>query len=200
LQNKLAQLNAEYQIWENIKDGDRESLKELYELYYITLVNYGRKITDDQALIEDAIQETYISIWKYRLTMSVPASVKHYVLRAFRNRLTQIFKERPNITYTEESLNFSFEVGFDHKIIEGEDARKLSAQINKAVSKLTNRQREIIYYRFYENLSFEEIAEIMSMQIRATYKLNARAITSLREILGTTLLNFIFPPINMLIC
>jgi RNA polymerase sigma factor (sigma-70 family) len=124
--------------------------------------------------------------------MSVPASVKHYVLRAFRNRLAQIFKERPNITYTEESLSFSFEIGFDHKMIEGEDAQKLSAQINKAVSKLTNRQREIIYYRFYENLSFEEIGEIMNMQIRATYKLNARAIASLRDILGTTLFNLFF--------
>lgn len=199
MQNKLSELNSEYRIWGNIKSGDRESLKELYELYYSTLVNYGRKITDDQQLIEDAIQETYISIWKYRLTMSVPASVKHYVLRAFRNRLTQIFKERPNITYTEESLHFSFEIGFDHKMIEGEDAQKLSAQINNAVSKLTNRQREIIYYRFYENLSFEEIGEIMSMQIRATYKLNARAIASLRELLGTILLHFIFPSINILI-
>jgi RNA polymerase sigma factor (sigma-70 family) len=192
LQNKLTELNSEHQIWENIKGGDRDSLKQLYELYYITLVNYGRKITGDQALIEDAIQETYISIWKYRVTMSVPASVKHYVLRAFRNRLAQIFKERPNITYTEESLSFSFEIGFDHKMIEGEDAQKLSAQINKAVSKLTNRQREIIYYRFYENLSFEEIGEIMNMQIRATYKLNARAIASLRDILGTTLFNLFF--------
>ncbi|HWJ27253.1 MAG TPA: sigma factor-like helix-turn-helix DNA-binding protein, partial [Flavisolibacter sp.] len=82
-----------------------------------------------------------------------------------------------------ESLNFSFEISFDKKIIEGEDAEKLSAEINKALMQLTNRQREIVYYRFYENLSFEQIGVIMEMQTRATYKLMARALEALKEIM-----------------
>ena len=179
-------------LWENIKDGNKSSLKELYDLYRTDLVHYGSKINKDEQLIEDAIQETFISIWKYRSSVSIPASVKGYIIKAFRNHLINIIKSRSNTSYTDESLNFSFEIGFDDKIIENEDAGILSAKINSAIAKLSDRQREIIYHRFYKNLSFQEISELMDMQTRATYKLMARAISSLKDILGKNIFNFIF--------
>ena len=185
-------MNAASQIWEDIKTGNKSALKELYDLYRTDLVRYGNKINPDEQLIEDAIQETYISIWKYRNTVSTPASVKSYIIKAFRNHLINFIKSRSDTTYTEESINFSFEIGFDDKIIENEEADILSAKINTAISKLSNRQREIIYYRFYENLSFQEIGELMDMQTRATYKLMARAIAALKDILGKNVFSLFF--------
>lgn len=181
-------MNAANQIWEKIKAGNKCALKDLYDLYQADLVRYGNKINPDEQLVEDAIQDTFISIWKYRSSVSAPASVKSYIIKAFRNHLINIIKSRSATIYTEESLNFSFEIGFDDKIIENEDANILSDKINSAISKLSNRQREIIYYRFYENLTFQEIGELMDMQTRATYKLMARAITSLKDILGKNVL------------
>ncbi|MEO6681255.1 MAG: sigma-70 family RNA polymerase sigma factor [Ginsengibacter sp.] len=185
-------MNAASQIWDNLKSGNKSALKELYDLYRTDLVRYGNKINPDEQLIEDAIQETFISIWKYRNSVSMPLSVKNYMIKAFRNHLINIIQSRSNTTYTEESIHFSFEIGFDDKIIENEDAGILSAKINSAITKLSNRQREIIYYRFYENLSFEEIGELMEMQTRATYKLMARAISSLKDILGKNVFNLLF--------
>ena len=141
------------QIWEGVKAGDVTALQELYQLYHQDLFSYGKKMTKDEQLVEDALQETFIAIWKYRLTAQAPAAVKQYVLKVFRNQLLRLFRERSTTIYTGESLNFSFEVSFDQKIIEGEDTRKLSADINKALQQLTSRQREIIYYRFNENLT-----------------------------------------------
>jgi RNA polymerase sigma factor (sigma-70 family) len=177
-------LTTAHQIWEGIKGGDVNALKELYQLYHQDLFQYGKKMTKDEQLIEDALQETFISIWKYRHTAALPAVVKQYVIKAFRNQLLLLFKERSAVIYTDESLDFSLEISFDQKIIEGEEAGKLSAAINSALQQLTNRQREIIYYRFYENLSFDEIANLMNMQTRATYKLASRALAALREVIG----------------
>lgn len=158
-----------------------DALKQLYEMYHQELFHYGKRMTKDEQLVEDAIQETFISVWKYRHTANVPAAVKQYMLKAFRNQMVSMFRERSVMVYTEESLDFSFDISFDQKIIEGEDADKLSAEINQAIQQLTGRQREIIYYRFYENLSFDQIAELMDMQTRATYKLTARALSTLRQ-------------------
>lgn len=185
-------MNATSQIWENLKDGNKSALRELYDLYRNDLVRYGNKINPDNQLIEDAIQETFISIWKYRDTVSTPASVKSYMIKAFRNHLINIINSRSKTTYTEESINFSFEIGFDDKIVENEEADILSAKINSAISKLSNRQREMIYYRFFENLSFQEIGELMDMQTRATYKLMARAIAALKDILGKNVFSLFF--------
>jgi len=176
-------LATTHQIWEGIRNSDISALEELYQLYHQVLFNYGKKMSGDQQLIEDAIQETFISIWKYRQNISEPVAVKQYVLKAFRNQLLQIFKERSITTYTDESLPFSFEIAFDQKIVEGEDAEKLAAHINQALKQLTSRQQEIIYYRFYENLSFEKIAALMNMRVKGTYKLSARALAALKEII-----------------
>ena len=177
-------MTAAHQIWEGLKADDVQALQSLYQLYHQDLFQYGKRMTKDEQFIEDALQETFLSIWKYRRTASLPMAVKPYLLKVFRNELLRLFKERSAIVYTDETLEFSFEIAFDQKIIEGEDGRLLSAQVNKALQKLTHRQREIIYYRFYENLSFEDIAGLMGMQTRATYKLAARALAALREILG----------------
>jgi RNA polymerase sigma factor (sigma-70 family) len=177
------QLATAHQIWEGLQAGDVQALKALYQFYHQDLFQYGKRMTKDEQLIEDALQETFLSIWKYRRTASLPAAVKPYVLKVFRNELLRLFRERSAILYTDESLDFSFEIAFDQKIIEGEDAGKLSADINKALQQLTSRQRELIYYRFYENLSFEEIGGLMNMQTRATYKLAARALAALRELM-----------------
>lgn len=184
-------MTKEHQIWRGIKDSDVNSLKELYQLYHNDLFNYGKRMTKDDSHIEDAIQETFISIWKYRQTSSVPPVVKQYVLKTFRNQLLQVFKQRSLTIYSEESLDFSFEISFDQKMIAGEESEKLAAYINTALQKLTRRQREVIYYRFYENLSFEQISEIMNMQTRATYKLVARALAALKNIADPRLFNLL---------
>ena len=175
------ELSNEHVIWERIKNGEQDALQELYKQYHQVLFNYGRKLTKDIPLIEDAIQDTFISLWKYRRTTSVPVSVRLYMLRTMRNQLLQFFKMRQPEAWSDEEVNFSFEIGFDQKLIEAADQKAITERINSAVLKLTPRQREIIYYRFYENLSFEQIAVIMDMQVRATYKLSARAILALKE-------------------
>ena len=153
-------------------------------MYYQDLYQYGKRMTKDEHLVEDALQETFISFWKYRETTSVPAGVRNFVLKAYRNQLMLLFRERSGTAYPGEPLEFSFEVAFDELIVAGEDASQLSFKINNAVQQLTPRQREIIYYRFFENLSFEEIGVLMNMQTRATYKLAARALEALKNFMG----------------
>jgi len=177
-------LTAAQEIWEGLKADDVQALKALYQLYQQDLFQYGKRMTKDEQLIEDALQDTFLSLWKYRRTASMPTALKPYMLKVFRNELLRLFRERSAMLYTDESPEFSFEIAFDQKIVEGEEAGKLSADINKALQQLTSRQRELIYYRFYENLSFEEIAGLMNMQTRATYKLAARALAALREVMA----------------
>jgi RNA polymerase sigma factor (sigma-70 family) len=83
----------------------------------------------------------------------------------------------------EQALDFHFELGIDDKLTQSESFHQIKQQVEQALEKLTSRQREIIYYRFYQDLGFDEIAEIMEMQVRATYKLSARALDTLRSLI-----------------
>lgn len=47
---------------------------------------------------------------------------------------------------------------------------------------LSNRQREIIYLRFYQNLDYEEISEVMNINYQASRNLLSHAIKVLRQL------------------
>lgn len=181
-------MSGEQSLWDGLKRGNVHSLEALYTQYNELLYNYGKKFTTDTHLVQDAIQETFISLWKYRTTITADKAFNYYLLKSFRNQLLRLIKERANTTYTDENLEFSFEVGFDRQLIAGEEYALLSKQVKDALDQLTARQREIIYFRFFEGLSFEEIAGIMNMQVRATYKLTSRALAALKEIMSILLI------------
>jgi RNA polymerase sigma factor (sigma-70 family) len=186
--NKTVVLSGEQSLWDGLKRGNVQSLEALYTQYNELLYNYGKKFTTDIHLVQDGIQETFISLWKYRTSISADKGFNYYLLKSFRNQLLRLIKERANTTYTDENLEFSFEVGFDKQLIAGEEYALLSKQVKDALGQLTARQREIIYFRFFEGLSFEEIAGIMNMQVRATYKLTSRALAALKEIMSILLI------------
>jgi len=55
-----------------------------------------------------------------------------------------------------------------------------------ALNQLTPRQKEVIYLRYFEELDYEEIATIMDITIKATYKLRARGLDILRQIMNSS--------------
>ncbi len=60
-------------------------------------------------------------------------------------------------------------------------------RLQAALDKLTARQREAIFLRFYEGLSYEEVAAVLKITVKATYKIMARSLTALKETLTLSL-------------
>ncbi|MEG1008032.1 MAG: sigma-70 region 4 domain-containing protein, partial [Bacteroides sp.] len=56
---------------------------------------------------------------------------------------------------------------------------------------LSPRQREIIYYRFYEDLQYDEICRLMDLNYQSAYNLFQRSLIKLRESSGLSVLFFI---------
>jgi RNA polymerase sigma-70 factor (ECF subfamily) len=53
-----------------------------------------------------------------------------------------------------------------------------------AINQLSNRQKEIVYLKLYQQLSYEEVSEIMQINYQAARNLFYQAIKSLRELLS----------------
>ena len=76
----------------------------------------------------------------------------------------------------------------DSILIQKETAIALKLQLEKGLHQLTERQREAIFLRFYEGLSYLEISRIMDISVKATYKIMARALSGLKDILSVPLI------------
>ena len=82
----------------------------------------------------------------------------------------------------EEEQQKEIQFAIDSIIIQKETDLAMKVQINKALQQLTDKQREAIFLRFYEELSYVEIAGVMNISVKATYKLMARALNELKEL------------------
>lgn len=171
------------QYWSSLKNGNPDALESLYKLYSNALYNYGSKFTADKDLIKECIQELFVGLWTRRDFISSPADVKNYLFKSFR---LSVFKKaaliNKNDEYVEtEDYPFSVTVSIEDDIISAEKNDALKKRLESTISTLTDRQREAIFLKFYENLSYEEIAEVMGISVKATYKLMARSLSFLRD-------------------
>jgi len=62
--------------WQLFQAGSRDAFARIYASQYEALLNYGRRFSLDVAVIEDAIQDTFLDLWQYRTTLADVKSVR----------------------------------------------------------------------------------------------------------------------------
>jgi RNA polymerase sigma factor (sigma-70 family) len=167
--------------WQSFQQGNDAALATIYSIYFDHLYNYGLKFTHDISLVEDCIQELFIKLMRNRQNLALPASVKNYLFKALRSQIydeLEKLKKRP-LKELQESAGFELELHRVSDSVDDEDERHQKLQA--ALAQLTPRQREVIFLKYQEGFSYPEIAEILSLTQKATYKLVGRAIQTLRS-------------------
>lgn len=167
-------------IWRQIETGNELAYEKMYGYYYKRFYIYGRKISLHVGTIEDAIQEIMILIWHNRSTLSGINHPAAYFYTSFRNLLINKLKSMGEIV-SDEFIKEENMASSDHSMIRKEESNEISTRLEKASGFLTHRQNEAIFLRFYEELSYEEVAEVMGITVKATYKIMARALSELRS-------------------
>lgn len=169
--------------WKAMKVGDGKALEKLYQQFANPLYNYGSKFTTDNEQVRECIQSLFVTLWISRANLGVPANIKNYLFKAIR---LAIFKNA-KVANAQDSFdqngqyNFLATLSIEDKIIIEEDRFELQQRLQSGLDQLSPRQREAIFLRFYEGMDYVEIAEVMDISTKGTYKLMARAINVLRD-------------------
>jgi RNA polymerase sigma factor (sigma-70 family) len=178
-------LSNENIIWDKILTGDRDALGRLMHSYFRPLANYGLRFTTDKEVIKDSIQELFIVVWERRSHLAVAVNVKSYLFSSFRRLLLRTLKKmHKSATLTLDSSyleNFALILGVDDKIIQTEHAIKLSKHFNFLISSLPERQKEVVYLKFFESLSREEISHILEIAPQTVSNILQIALGKLRQ-------------------
>lgn len=180
-------MQDERDIWDAFRSGDESSLQVIFDKYYFPLFNYGHRFSADNHLIEDALQELFVKLWKNRDSIKETGSVKNYLYKSFRRVLLRLLDARQR-KYTfsvfDEWPELEQELAYDHTIISHERLENIRRNLKAALEKMTPRQREIIHLRYYEEMEYDEIAALMQLSVSSTYKLLYKAIDTLRQYLS----------------
>lgn len=168
-------------LWDNLRLGNKEAFEVIYRKHVNHLFNYGMHVFMDRALVEDAIQDVFIYIWKRRAFLGDTNSIRFYLCKSLKREIVHKLKasERTSskLSTSENECCDSVET----ELISRQMSEQNEATLSRAIESLPERQREIIVHRFYENLSAEEISSKMSLSIDSTYTLLSRAVKELRK-------------------
>ena len=168
--------------WRQFVSGDNESYSWIYTTYVQILYRYGLRFTSDPEIIKDCIQEVFTSLYKNRNSLIPPDNIKVYLFVSVKHCLIRtLYKESFYDRELPENIQFSLESTVEEDFINNEQYANQQKMINEILALLTPRQKEIIYYRFIQELSMDEICILMNLNYQSAQNLIQRSLKKVRQ-------------------
>jgi RNA polymerase sigma factor (sigma-70 family) len=155
----------QHAIWIEFLGGSNKALAELYKIYSKKLYVYGRQFTHCDEQIYDTIQDVFIYLTESRDKLSIAKSVKQYLFAVFRRMLLQALEKERKLVSGKEVDYDGFHIVMNNEFFAvgktlDQQQKKL---IENACNRLPVRQREMLILRFFEGMSYSEIADTMGL-------------------------------------
>ncbi|MFQ5651944.1 MAG: RNA polymerase sigma factor [bacterium] len=178
----------ERQLWQNLRKGKVEALEGLFRLFYALLYDYGLKLSGQEELVKDCVQETFVTIWEKRKRLAQPASVKAYLLVSLRRQVLKAIERQTKSrnAYQEYGQEQPVEVlSAEDLLILAEMSDSEKRRLRDAFATIPARMREALYLKTYDGLSYREIAEVMDISSQVARNYVSEAFKRLKELLAS---------------
>ncbi|WP_278702890.1 RNA polymerase sigma-70 factor [Phocaeicola sartorii] len=178
-----APLIDEHELVIRLIDGDEDAFCELYAAYKNRLLYFAMKFVKSRDFAEDIFQDAFTIIWQSRRFINPDASFSSYLYTIVRNRiLNQIRDADKENTLKERILSQAIDYTDDTK--ENILANDLREIINKALEKLTPRQREIFEMSREAQMSHKEIADALDISVHTVQEHISVSLRTIRTFLS----------------
>ena len=174
---------VDLQLWQEFQAGSESAFANIYEQHAALLYSYGLKLVYDTELVKDTIQDLFIELWEAKDRLAKVQSIKAYLYKSLRRKLiAKASKERKTFDKSIDIDNLDNRIASaEISLIKKQRFDEQRESLNKALSILTDKQREVIHLKFYGRLNYNEIAEIMFLNKKGVYNLMARTIKLLKK-------------------
>lgn len=166
--------------------GDRDAFAALVERHQAGVFRYLRAAADSQEDAEDALQETFVSVWRNAAGFRGTDSARGWLLTIARNALRKSMRRRvgePASHESYEDLGARCGWGSDEGPLESLERRDL---LERALDRLAPDDREILVLRELEGFEGKDVAHMMNISIPAMksrlHRARLRFVASLREL------------------
>ncbi|MDR0939735.1 MAG: sigma-70 family RNA polymerase sigma factor [Mediterranea sp.] len=177
-------------IVENIRCGDVQSFKLLFDDYYPVLCVFSARFINDREMCKDIAQEVLLSYWERRTDFGTPPEVRGFLYTVAHNKCVNQLRRVP-IQPSDYYLQ-GVDADTESAIIEQETY----LLVRKAVENLPAQMSHIILYAM-EGLKNKEIADKMAISEGTVHTLKKLAYRKLRENLRAVSLSLLLTIISL---
>ena len=165
--------------------ADEKALRELYELTSSKLYGVAVRVVTNREWAEDVLQEAFINIWRiagdYKSTLSPPMAWMALVVRSrgldFLRRRTS---ERADRMQELDDVISDTVAGDSPNPMDTVQASEQAKALHNCLSRLDNRQREVVSLAYMRDMSHGELAEQLKLPLGTVKTWIRRGLEQLR--------------------
>lgn len=179
-------------LMQSVSAGDNHAFERLVEKHQALVAGTVGRMLGNNSDVEDLAQQVFVRVWKSAKRYVPRAKFTTWLLKITRNLVFNELRRRKRHPVTPFQLEpDGEEMQFKDERSSGPDASLLESELQKAIdaaiAALPESQRMAVVLRRYQELSYEQIAEVLEQSVPAVKSLLFRARTELRARLSAYL-------------
>lgn len=161
------------------QNGDKKAYGQVYNLFFAKIYRFVYYSVGNTAIAEDIAQDTFLRAWKALPGFSQgKGTFQAFLFAIARNLIIDRSRKKK-----ETALEFAEQIPSGENLEDNFDQKEREKTVHKALSYLDKFEKELVMLRFFEELSYEEIAKITKKNAGAVRVRVHRALKKLEEIL-----------------
>jgi RNA polymerase sigma factor (sigma-70 family) len=147
-------------VWDKFKAGDRRAFETIYNEFADALFSYGSRLTNHRALVEDAIQDLFLDVYKYGTRLYKPESLEFYLYKTLRRIIIRKLKEKYRFTHPDQFTQ-QFDLKFPLEEMPSEFLEEQFEMLQKELVNLDAKKRELLFLKFNSGLTYPEMGALL---------------------------------------
>ena len=168
-----------------LQQGDSFAFQQIYTQYSHKVYFYFKKKTSSEEDARDLLQTSFLKLWQYRMSLSEEYSIEQQLFHIAKtvfidylrkeNKLAQLQKDMTIKSRQEEGANPSLSYG-------------IASQLTAALSVMPYTRRKVFELNRLQGYSYKEVAQLLSISVKAVDNNLSKALQQLRKQLIVSLL------------
>lgn len=167
-------------VFLKLRSGDSDAFAFFYEQYVTRIYRFVFIKVSDKRVAEEITQDIFLRVWQHVVDKKSIKSFQAFIFRIARNAVIDYYRQASRqelpLDYVEDSL--SEDEQSESKIDKSLDTHQILEQIKK----LKDEYQEILLLRYVEDLSIEEISQVLQKDKNNVRVTLHRALNKLKSI------------------
>lgn len=170
----------EYELLQQLIEGDAQAFTEIYELYQDKIFAFAYKLTKSKEDANDVVQEIFIKLWQRKEQIKVELNFNAYLKKMAQNQVYDQLQKLARDKNLQEKVKANIRA-LQNNAEQDLLNKELQKVYLEAIENLPPQRKKIYLLSRNEDLSYDEIAELLDLSRSTVHNQMVSAIRSIRE-------------------
>lgn len=160
---------------------NREIFEMIFRNEFKALCYLAQKVVKDQEAASEIVQEAFVNLWEKRNSIDLDRNIRAYLATGIYNRSLNWLRDNRKFNVSLLELeNLSDSAGLESVDNDQLAEAELHDLIQKSISELPEKCREVFVLSRYENMKYKEIADQLGISVKTVEAQMSKALQHLR--------------------